>query len=195
MPRKRRHFIRTGHGAGEGQPHVEVPRDGMPKPVAAPEPEPTAPLVFRQGHKIADSETAKEMGRRGGLKRAANARSVVLLGKRISEDSAFADYRASGEDFLEIHSVELAKLAGGKVSSGPMSMAASAALQLSGSRFCFDKFAATGEPSWLKLGSALANDSRQNLLAAYSHAVLESESRSVTAEDDPFFVSTKGAPR
>ena len=56
-------------------------------------------------------------------------------------------------------------------------MVASAALQLGASRYAFDKFAATADASWAKLGSSLANDSRQNLLAAYELATREAHAR------------------
>ena len=49
-------------------------------------------------------------------------------------------------------------------------MIASAALQLAASRFLFEQGAQTGDPATFKLASQLANDSRQNLLAAYEYA-------------------------
>lgn len=192
--KKRRVFVRTGHGAGEGQPHVENPQKDLPKPVAAPVAAPTPSLAFRQDGKIADSETARFLGRLGGLKKARNLRLVDSLGvAKLAEDSAFIPYRNGAEQFVEHHSAELAKVAGGSVSSGPSSMIASAALQLACSRFAFDKFAETGDASWMTLGSKLANDSRQNLLAAYSHAVLEAEGRAKTEGEDPFLVTDGSA--
>lgn len=185
--KKRRHFKRTGHGNGKGRDHIEVPRDAMPKPVAALPAVPDVPLVFRQNGQIGDSETAKELGRRGGLAKARSLRLVDSLGlAKLAEDSAFAPYRTAADAFVDAHLAELAKLAGGVVGSGPSTMVSSAALQLAGSRFAFDRFAETADPAWMKLGSSLANDSRQNLLAAYSHAVLEAEGR-VQGDDDGFY--------
>lgn len=189
-PKKPRTFIRAGRrGATAGLPHVEIPVDGMPKPVAASAAAPTAPLVFREGHKIADTATAKIMGRAGGLKKARNLRLVDSLGlTAIVSGSAFASYRTGAEHFVKHHLAELAAVAGGVVGSGPSTMVASAALQLAGSRFAFDKFAETSEGAWLKLGSSLANDSRQNLLAAYSHAVLEAQGREQSVGDEHLYV-------
>ena len=194
--RPRRTFIRAGHGAGKGQNHVENPPKDFPKPVPAPaaatEAASTAPLVFRQGHKIGDSATAKALGREGGLKKARNLRLVDSLGvAKLSEDSAFLPYRNAAEPFVVHHLAELAALAGGRVGSGPSTMVSSGALQLAGSRYCFDQFAATADATWLKLGSTLANDSRQNLLAAYSHAVLEAEGRNGDPDDDPLFAASE----
>jgi hypothetical protein len=56
-------------------------------------------------------------------------------------------------------------------------MVSSAALQLAASRWAFDRAAATDDAAMFKLGSALANDSRQNLLAAYELAVREGKAR------------------
>lgn len=192
MTKRKRHFIRTGHGNGKGQPHVEIPRDGMPKPVAPPVAEPSAPLVFREGHKIADSATAKEMQRRSAAARVRNLRLVDSLGlSRVAEDGSFTPYRNAADAFVEHHLAEIAALAGGKVGSGPSTMVSSAALQLAGSRFAFDRFAETADASWMKLGSSLANDSRQNLLAAYSHAVLEAQGRDHADGDRPPWLPSK----
>jgi hypothetical protein len=55
--------LRAGHGNGRGQPRVEVlPVDELPAPVSAATPPPDVALAFRQDGKIADSETAREMG-------------------------------------------------------------------------------------------------------------------------------------
>jgi hypothetical protein len=56
-------------------------------------------------------------------------------------------------------------------------MVASAALQLAASRFLFDQGASTGDAATLKTASQLANDSRQNLLAAYELAQREAAAR------------------
>ena len=50
-------------------------------------------------------------------------------------------------------------------------------LQLAASRYLFDQGARTGDPSLLKTASQLANDSRQNLLAAYELAQREAQAR------------------
>jgi hypothetical protein len=194
MARKRKSFLRTGHGAGKGTPHIEVVGDEVSAPVPAAEP--TSQLRRRQNGQISDSETARELGRRGGLATARRVRLIDSLGlAAIAENSDFAPYRTGADAFVEHHLAELAKLAGGKVGSAPSTMVSSAALQLAASRFCFDRGAQSGDVQMLKLGSSLANDSRQNLLAAYELAVREAEARGQNPDDDPFFVPADGKER
>jgi len=171
--------LRTGHGTGKGSPHVEVlPADELPTPVAAAEALPSVPLHFRQNGKIADSGTAKALGKRGGEAKARKVRLVDSLGlATIAEDSSFGPYRAAAEEFVRAHLASLAAQAGGDVGTGPSTMVASAGLQLAASRWAFDQAAIAGDPALMKLGSQLANDSRQNLLASYELAVREAESR------------------
>lgn len=183
-------FLRTGHGAGKGTPHIEFARDELSAPVP-PAVEPR-PLAFRPDGTIADSHTARELGRRGGQASARRVRLVDSLGlSHIANDSAFGPYRAGAEQFVAHHLGELARLAGGKVGSAPSTMASSAALQLAASRFCFDAGAACGDVALMKLGSQLANDSRQNLLAAYELAVREAQARPAH-EARPWFVADGG---
>jgi hypothetical protein len=147
-------------------------------PVAAPEAQPGVALRFRQDGKIADRETAKEMGKRGGEAKARKVRLVDSLGlSTIAEDSTFAPYRTAAEEFVKAHLVSLATQAGGEVGTGPSTMVASAGLQLAASRWAFDRAAELSDPALMKLGSTLANDSRQNLLAAYELATREAAGR------------------
>jgi hypothetical protein len=171
--------LRSGHGAGRGSPRVEVlPPDELPMPVAAPQAEHAHPLNRRQDGKIADSDTARAMGKRGGEAKARRVRLVDSLGlSTIASDSSFGPYRTAAEEFVKAHLVSLATQAGGEVGTGPSTMVASAGLQLAASRWAFDRAAVTGAPGLMKLGSALANDSRQNLLAAYELAVREASAR------------------
>ena len=178
--------LRSGHGNGRGRPHVEIVADEMPKPLAPVAAPPDVTLTFRQDGKIADSATASELGRRGGLAKARRVRLVDSLGlAKLTADSAFLPYRGAAEEFVSHHLTELARSAGGAVGPAPSTMVASAALQLAGSRYAWDKFATTADASWMKLGSQLSTDSRQNLLAAYELAVREGEARAKTRAHDP----------
>lgn len=189
MARRRKTFLRTGHGAGKGTPHVELPPADEQSP-AVHASAATVPLTFRSDGRIADSETARELGRRGGTKTAQRVRLVDSLGlATIAESADFAKYRTSAEAFVAHHVAELARIAGGKVGSGPSTMVASAALQLAASRFCFDRGAQTGDVAMLKLGSSLANDSRQNLIAARETAIRDAEGYVGAPEDDPMYVA------
>ncbi|HSY24909.1 MAG TPA: hypothetical protein VK841_22445 [Polyangiaceae bacterium] len=171
--------LRSGHGSGRGQPHVEVlPPDEQPQPVPAPVAAPSVPLARRKDGKIADSETAKALGKKGGITKARRVRLVDSLGlKKIADDATFKPYRDAAEEFVSHHLAELAKSAGGAVGPGPSTMVASAALQLAASRWAFDKGAEENDAALIKLGSSLANDSRQNLLAAFEMATREAAAR------------------
>ena len=170
--------LRTGHGRGAGAPRIEVlPPDELPPPVPAVASE-TVTLAFRSDGKIGDKATAAELGRRGGQQTARRVRLIDSLGlKKIQDDATFKPYRDAAEEFVSHHRVSLAKQAGGELGPAPSTMVASAGLQLAASRWAFDRGAAENDASLIKLGSALANDSRQNLLAAYELAVREAQAR------------------
>jgi hypothetical protein len=172
--------LRNGHGTGAGSPRVEVlPADELPRPVAvagSADGE-RVPLRFKGGP-IRDSETARELGRRGGEAKARRVRLIDSLGlKKLTDDASFRPYRDAAEEFVSHHLAELAKQAGGSVGPAPSTMVASAALQLAASRWAFDRGAEANDAGLIKLGSSLANDSRQNLLAAYELATREAQAR------------------
>jgi hypothetical protein len=160
-------------------PSVEVlPPNEQPDPVPPPVAPPSAALNFREDGKIADSATAKVLGAKGGRAKAERVRLISSLGlSKLSETSPLKPYWGAAEEFTAHHLPELARLAGGTVSSGPASMVVSGGLQLAASRYLFDLGAQTGDPALMKQASALANDSRQNLLAAYELAVREAKGR------------------
>jgi hypothetical protein len=182
--------LRTGHGTGTGVPRIEVlPANEQPAPVAAE----AVPLCFRQDGTIGDSETAKYLGRRGGRARAVKGRLTSALGLAdLASDAAFTPYRIAGDHFVTQHLAELALVAGGDVGPGPSSIVASAGVQLAASRFLSDRAAKDGDAKLFAQASQLANDSRQNLLAAYELAVREAKASSARAADEHLFV--KGAP-
>ena len=178
--------LRTGHGNGAGVPRIEVlPADELPAPIqAAPEAAASAPLARRPDGTFDGSEAAREAGRRGGRARARRVALVDSLGlAKLDEAAEFQPYRKAAEDFVREHLAALATQAGGYVGPGPSSLVASAALQLAASRFCFDRGALSADPVLLKQGSSLANDSRQNLLAAYELAVREAEASGETDDE------------
>ncbi len=162
--------LRTGHGAGAGVPRVEVlPADELPVGVAAPEPRPEA---MRRPPYAAGSAEAQEAGRRGGKRKAGATALASRLGlSNIVADPSFAPYKGAAESFRRAQVTRLAStVGGGECGPAPSSIVASAALQLAASRWAFDR-------SMHELGSKLANDSRQNLLAAHELASREAQSR------------------
>lgn len=173
--------LRSGHGRGAGVPRVEcLPADELPAPVAGD----PVPVLRRENGTVADSASAKALGARGTPAKLWRARLVSALGlSDIAAESDFASYRTAGDAFVKEHLASLACQAGGEVGPGPSSIVASAGLQLAASRYLSDKAARDGDPSLFQAASRLANDSRQNLLAAYELAVREAQARSRGAHD------------
>jgi hypothetical protein len=160
--------------------------DELPAPVAAPLAKPAPPVRRRQDGKLADSASAAELGRRGGEAKARRVRLVDSLGlSRIVEQTTFGPYRAAAEEFVTHHRSALAQQAGGELGPAPSTMVASAGLQLAASRWAFDRGAETSDPALIKLGSQLANDSRQNLIAAFELAVREAKARAEASDGGP----------
>jgi hypothetical protein len=158
---------------------VEVlPPDELPAPIAASLADTAAPVRRRHDGKLADSASAKALGKRGGDAKARRVRLVDSLGlSSVVEQTTFGPYRAAAEEFVAHHRASLAQQAGGVLGPAPSTMVASAGLQLAASRWAFDQGATKNDASLIKLGSTLANDSRQNLLAAYELATREAEAR------------------
>ena len=182
--------LRTGHGKGAGSPHIEVlPVDELPEPVPG-----KAEQVRRQADgRLADKESAAIIGRRGGLAKAGRIRLIDSLGlSRLAEDNTFSPYKGAAEEFVEHHRGALAAQAGGQLGPAPSTMVASAGLQLAASRWAFDQGAAKNDATLIKLGSSLANDSRQNLLAAYELAVREAQARKENAPTAPHVLLAEG---
>ena len=159
--------LRTGHGNGAGVPRIEVcPADELPAPNAA-ETAANAALRAARGRPFEEGNRAA-CGRRPKL---------ALLG--VSADAtdpryALALRRASR--YRKRRCSELATVHG-YVSAGAASLIASASLALCASRYLYEVAAATGDPETLKRASALANDARQNELAAWELATREAAAR------------------
>lgn len=184
--------LRTGHGHGRGVPRIEVvPVDELGPSIPATDP-PLAGVTRRQDGTVDSSEAAKALGAKGGAVKARRVRLARSLGlSDLDQSEAFAPYRRSASAFRQHHAKELARLAGGVVSAGPCSMIASASLQLAASRFLFDQASRSGDAATFKTASSLANDSRQNLLAAYELATREAQAR---PQADPLAWLTAPAP-
>jgi len=163
--------LRTGHGQGAGSPRVEVlPADELPEGV-------TGPAL---DERTADRDAAGrwQSGARSAQSAGGSAtRESTRLARRLSLGEAFADarfepYARAARAFRRQHVTSLARsVGGGHCGSAPASIIASAALQLAGSRFAFEVL---GD---MVLGSRLANDSRQNLLAAHELCAREAQAR------------------
>ncbi len=162
--------LRTGHGNGAGVPRVEVlPVDELPEGVAAAEPRRAA---MPRPPYAAGSAEAREAGGRGGRRKAGTTALASRLGlSGVVADPTFAPYKGAAETFRRAQVTRLAStVGGGECGPAPSSIVASAALQLAASRWAFDR-------SMHELGSKLANDSRQNLLAAHELCAKEAQAR------------------
>ncbi len=162
--------LRTGHGNGRGTPRIEVlPVDELPAGVPG-EARTESPTDrgecgrFARGNGLAVA---------GGKANAGQCRLAHRLNLGDSfADPRFAPYARSAKVWRNAQLRQLAAtVGGGFVGPGPSSVIASAALQLAASRFAFEVL---GD---LVLGSRLANDSRQNLLAAHELAAKEAQAR------------------
>lgn len=186
--------LRTGHGKGAGSPHIEVmPPDELPFPVTNGQSVAIEPTLDRDSHGHFSSEGARLAGQRSGATRRKAIRLIDSLGlSRIAADNTFTPYRDAAEEFVEHHRGALAAQAGGQLGPAPSTMVASAGLQLAASRWAFDQGAAKNDATLIKLGSSLANDSRQNLLAAYELAVREAQARKENAPTAPHVLLAEG---
>lgn len=177
----------------QGRRRPQVPRSdelaaGVPAPGRDSDPERAAKLAaIARGPdgKLAGSASAAAMGSLGGKAKAKRdrllretPRLVRVLGLHGVADTAFAAYLPDAEEFALAECGRLARdVGGGVIGYGPSSMVQSAALQLAGSRFSFDR----GD---LTTGSRLANESRANLMSARDECAREAEARKASGASE-----------
>lgn len=179
--------LRNGHGKGAGVPRLEVlPADELPKGVAALQPSLAA--LPRPPYAKGSAE-AQEAGRRGGKAKAGTTALASGLGlAKTFADPSLEPYRCAAENFARLHINRLSQtVGGGVIEPGWSSVVWSAAFQLAGSRWAFE---VKGDVS---LGSKLANDSRQNLLAAHELAARMASAR--TKPDLTSLIAAASRPR
>lgn len=159
--------LRTGHGTGAGVPRIEVlPANEQRKPNAR------------------DTATRLAIRRRRGRpfepgNRAAAGRKpkLALLGVPLeSTDPRYALAMRQAGRYRKRRVSELAAVHG-YVSAGVSSLVASASLALCASRYLYEIASETRDAETLKRASALANDARQNELAAWELCSREAASR------------------
>jgi hypothetical protein len=176
--------IRKGHGTGAGKPRIEVlPVDELPAGVPA-----NARTVSRSDRREGGQfAPGNALARVGGKARAGKTRLADRLGLHpLPEGSTFVPYKSGAVSFRRAQCAALAaSVGGGYCGPGPSSMVASAALQLAWSRWFSDRAAETGNGDFALQGAKLANDSRQNLLAAHELCAREAEARKAAGVNTP----------
>lgn len=173
---KPRTFLRSGHGAGGSQPHVENPIKDLPAGVPAP----ARPAAERDASgRTLPGPGTRELARRGGKAKAMTVQLARLMGlAAVPEGHSYAPYAKLARELRDEHLRRLADtVGGGEVGPGPASIVSSAALQLAASRYLSDRGALEGDAKMLLDASKLADASRQGLLAAHSLAALEAQAR------------------
>ena len=114
----------------------------------------------------------------------ASLASLLGLWEPPAEHSC-APYTRLAREWRDSHMAQLsATVGGGEVGPGPASVVSSAALQLGASRWLADTGAKAGDAKTLLDASRLANDSRQNLLAAHELAPARPQFAGATTSED-----------
>lgn len=186
--------LRHTNQPGRMPVHVEVARhDELPEGTPAP----ARPDASRDdaGRFLPGAGTSA-IARSGALA-AHQARQLgQLLGLWAPpEGHAYAPYARLGREWRDQHMTTLAAtVGGGEVGPGPASVVSTAALQMAASRWLFDKGAEFGDARMLTDASRLANDSRQNLLAAHELVAKEAAARPPRDDDAPWLIRPKKEP-
>ena len=108
---------------------------------------------------------------------------LALLGVEVADaDPKYQKALSRAAYYRRRRCSELAAVHG-YVSSGASSLIASGALALCASRYLYELASVTGDPELLKRASNLANDARQNELAAWELCARESAQRPKKAPD------------
>lgn len=140
------------------------------------------PGDFDARGKFAEGNTMASVGGKSKAGRTRLAARLTLGG--IVSDPAFRPYLAAARGFRKAQCAAIAlQVGGGVCGPAPSSIIASSALQLAASRYLFD-LAGQGNPDLFAVASKLANDSRQNLLAAFELAAKEGRARVELEGDD-----------
>lgn len=172
--------LRKGHGNGSGAPRIEVlPPDELPAPV----PDTSVPLARRPDGTIADSETAKALGARGGAAKAQRKKLLQGMGlANLSDDNAFKPYFNAAQAWLDATTGIYAAMCGGALGPGPSALLGNAAIALAMSRYLTDKAFESADESHARQATRYWDAMKQQKLAAYELGIREAKMRSDFAE-------------
>lgn len=152
--------LRSGHGTGRGVPRVEIlPPDELAPatPTLTARPDRDRYGRFLPGNKAGDARRVRP-GPRGQIERV---------------DPTYAPFKRWGQRFAAHRRRELALAHGGSISAGVGALVESAALALAASRFIQMKAAESADAELFRRANSLANDARQQELAAWELASRE----------------------
>jgi hypothetical protein len=183
--------LRSVHGRAKqyrpagGRIEVLAP-DELPEGVAALQRPPEPDVNRRSNGTVADSEAARELGRRGGEAKKGTTRLGSELGLGpVMADPEFKGRLGLANAFAKHQVRELANTVGGGVCpAAASSCVQSAALQTLASRIAFER----GD---YQQGSRLANDARQNLLAAFELTAKMAQARPKQSAIDAFIAAVE----
>ena len=166
--------LRKGHGNGAGSPRIEVlPPDELP---------PASPSkTVRSGRDARGRFAAENTEARSGIVRPGPRGFSAAL----KIDPVYAPFERWGRRYASHRRRELAEAHGGELSAGASGLIESAGAQIAASRFLQAKASETGDADLFKRASALANDARQNELAAWELAAREGKAREERDERKP----------
>jgi len=174
MAQRRAHG--TARAGGALVVHESVPFDELRRP--DPVPDASGPVARRSDGTVADSASARSLGRRGGKASQLYGRILRSLGLvELAADHAFHPYEVAGQDFADTYIASLARMFDGTCGEGPASIVKTAGLQLAVSRYFYDLGKQTGDVKLLGQASQLGNDSRVSAGSAYELQSREAEAR------------------
>lgn len=193
----------SGHGAGAGQPRIEVPGRARvpigvpwePEPSADPTPEsppggslgPGAPPALIGSEKLFPKnrfQKGNKVSQLGGRAKAGTAKLLTEMG--ITRSTTFKPFKAKAKAFARAQQNEMARsVGGGFCGPSPSSMIQSAAIQMAYAAWLQDKAERLmdDETNLAEVRELLGesrtfqNSSRQNLLAAHEMCAREAISR------------------
>jgi hypothetical protein len=171
-------------GGDNGAPRIRtLSADKLPEPLPGEVPVNSITVARREDGKIATSEAAKELGRRGGEAKANKKRLLQGLGlATLPDNNAFRRYWDAVQAWVEAQLVETARCGGGYLGPGAASMIGSAGVALAASRYFSDLGFMTTEGHYFMTASKLADQSQRHLMGAYELATREGKARAELAQ-------------
>lgn len=147
-------------------------------PPGVPDPRPPVVVERDSAGKLATSEAARALGKRGGQVRAKSVRLARSLGvDNVVASPAFKKFQKQADQFRKYTCAELARESGGEIGAAASSMVATASLQLALSRFYLERFQTTGDAIDAKMSSDFGDKSARNLLCGREYAVRSAQTR------------------